>query len=391
MMMSDVRADFVFLATFSLSQSVFAITLTPTVVASKIKHSKPTNMWTSHVNNDDTIGQFTAALDKDVTSKGDFNSDLDNFCSLYNVIKCPFITYENNSDTIRIFNAMIDISNWRVMLLAMSTLGTKVKGLFLHNCQLTPQHLSDLTPALVKAGTLKSVKIQYSTFETNAGLGEALKNFLTDSTQVEYLSLKGCHLGDAAVSSMLASLSTNFKINSLNLSENDLTDEAVAVAIQGLRLLGTFRAISFANNPITSLGVNSFLNLLVGVPSSPQVDLEIKAQVKLLADKNKAIKDLNKKRKKAGLQEIVEFGLMPECVKVVGGSSILANTNILAVDFVKIELTSEGLESIVGNLSESKGISISEVETRLFFSKLNVREELQERLESYSKNIVIVE
>ena len=119
-------------------------------------------MWSYEINGNDLIHPFNTVLEKDVASKGNFSDDLNAFTSQYNVVKCPYIVSNSGneaSETVRLANAQVDISNWRSVLLASSTVGSKVKEIDVHACSLTPQQLQDPALCLQQIGSIPGLKI----------------------------------------------------------------------------------------------------------------------------------------------------------------------------------------------------------------------------------------
>eukprot|EP01034_Spumella_vulgaris_P035831 gene35831-44182_t len=75
---------------------------------------------------------------------------------------------------------------------------------------------------------------------------------------------------------------------------------------------------------------------LTGVEVSPDDEATVKANVKLLGEKNKIIKDINKKRKKANLPDIPECNASSECItkgEGKGAKSSFSNRNFSMLDF----------------------------------------------------------
>jgi hypothetical protein len=59
----------------------------------------------------------------------------------------------------------------------------------------------------------------------------------------------------------------------------------------------------------------------------------MKSSIKMITDRNKVIKESNKKRKKAGLSEIVELASSPESLQKVDGKLVIVNKSLQYVDF----------------------------------------------------------
>ena len=169
-------------------------------------------------NADSLIEKFDSLVNEDVVSKGSWKEDYDLFCEKYGVIPCPFITVsptKDETESCRVANCEVDISSWRAMLLACSTVGSKVADIYVHNTLINSQHLLDLSKALKKSSVCKAIRLQYISVKTSSSIVDegsstppdgtdsatidALKALLSDETCIEYLSLKGNKFTDAII------------------------------------------------------------------------------------------------------------------------------------------------------------------------------------------------
>lgn len=352
-------------------------------------------MWSETVNKTDSINPFASFLEKDVTSKGDFESDFSSFCTQFNIIRCTNISCWGEEE-VRISDVVIDMSSWRAILLAICCVGAKVKRLRVHNCSLTAQHLKDLANALLKSTIVKVIKLQYCSFgfdESNQlEYVEGFKSLLNDANQVEYLSLKGCRLRDDVVIGFSAALQNNYKLSAINLSANFLSDSSLEAVVQAVRLVGSYKGLSFAENPVTAVGVKYLLSLFLGAPSSSKDEADMKGITKSVTDKNKTLKDINKKRKKAGLVEIPDYAPMPECVKTVEGKAWICNYHIAAIDFGSVSLSLKDIEDIAQFLEENRGgVDLNELSTKIYLPRVNnMPKSAADIFDRYINNIVFV-
>lgn len=350
-------------------------------------------MWSSSSNKSDAINPFASLLDKEVSTKGDFEADFTSICGQYNIFRCPNISCTIEGE-VRVSDVGVDISNWRALMLSICCVGSKTKQLRVHNCTLTPQHIKDLASALVKAAVVKVVKLQYCSFGFDDGNQneyiDAFKSLLVDSNQMEFLSLKGSAVPNDIVVGFAPALQNNYKLQSINLSSNLLTDGALDAITQSIRFVGSYRGFSFADNPISVNGIKTILSLFLGAPSMPKDEGEMKAITKLVTDKNKSLKDTNKKRKKAGLVEIPDFSPMPECIKNVEGKPWICNYHISVVDFGCIALSLQDFNELARFLEDSKGVSLSDLGSKVYLPNISKTDTAEVTFTKFSKNIIFV-
>lgn len=295
--------------------------------------------WDFEVNADDLISNFLNTLSSDTASKGSWEEDYASICESTNIISCPFVKNFSNgegSTACRISNVKIDISSWRAFLLACCTTNSTVTEIQLHGVTLTCSHLTDLALALNKIGRCTVLKLHYLTFlnfeENSAQFSEAFTAIFSDDTFVEYLSLKGCRLGDDFVAHLLPSLRGNFRLKALNLSENNLTDTVISTFFDLYRIVSNLREVNLSSN---ALDGDCFLNLqktfqYTEVRSDDEANF--KSFMKNITEKNKKIKDLNKKRKKANLPELPELVPLNECIVKHEGKNMIMNRSFIHLD-----------------------------------------------------------
>ncbi|RYH20593.1 hypothetical protein EON65_23010 [archaeon] len=313
------------------------------------------SLWNSRINPDQAIESFTAALDKDNATKGNVVDDYMAIADSYHLTTCPHVTCFpgkiENTETVRLANVDLDLSNWRSLLLACCVINSKVTEIYLHNCNLSSQHIVDLAAALSKIGTIKTLRLQYIDFgitEANeAKLGEAMKSLLADSTGLSYVSITHCALPDAIGQTIASTLSRNFVLVGLNLSFNGFTDATLAQVVGSLRLTTNVKYLCLRGNGVDGSSLSGLLSQCLGSETNAADDATIKANAKALGDKNKAIKDNNKKRKKAGHVELPELPALPEVVSKVGGKTVVVNQSLNMLDLGENPVALQHLEAAV--------------------------------------------
>lgn len=326
-------------------------------------------MWSYESNPSNLIDNFSSALDVDVPSRGGWSEDFSAVCSKYKIpVPCPYIkavTSGSGSDMqqrIRIINAMVDLSSWRAMLLAACCVGSKVKEISVHNCHIEPVFLQDLATALRKLGTCPILRLHYMQMDFSKSYKEFQSAFvalLSDLTCVEHLSLKGNRLSDDFVTPLITAVAENFKLTTLNLSENDLTDVTAAQLLRSLRFSTTLKRISLCSTLVDGSCLSALSSVLVGTDVSADDEAKLKLISKQVVDKNKAIKELNKKRKKSGSPDVVEVAPSLDCCVKRDGKVVAINRSLAALDlsrnplldFQTVQLFSQSIASLPANES----------------------------------------
>lgn len=298
-------------------------------------------MWRDDANPDSQIEQYATLLEKEVPSRGSFEGDFEAYLSNLSIIRCPFIKSSPSSgdlEQVSAKNARVDKSNWRAMLLACISVGSKVKDILIHGCSLTHQHILDLSAASAKFPRPISVTIQYCTFsdltELTEQYADAFALLFQESIGIDFISLKGNNLSDAHLHKAVANISGNQRLKAIALPNNQLTNEFALSLLNGLKLQHTLQGLSLAGNLLSVAPcLKQVLEYHAGTPVNPADDASIKALTKAIGDKNKGIKDLNKKRKKAGLPDVDEIPALPEFVKTIDGQKLFVNSSLKFVDF----------------------------------------------------------
>jgi hypothetical protein len=332
-------------------------------------------MWSADANDSKCLEGYSSLVDKDQTSKGDFLKDYDSNCTSNGIIKCPYITSYSVGDkeAIRVANGIIDLPSWRAMLLSLASIGSKVTELQIHSCTLSSQHLQDLGKAMNKHGLLKSLRIQYSEIfspqDDIAAKIAAIRALLSDAANVEYISLKAVDLSDEIVKGIASAFTENFRLTGLNLSGNNLSDETCSTLLTSIRCNPNYKAVNLSNNNTDGTATAfAIINQYIGSVATGSEDGIIKANTKTLTEKNKAIKDLNKKRKKAGQPEFAEYPALPEFAKQIDGKSWFFNRGMECIDLTSSPFSDPVLTDMMKLLDTLPVSLVEESKLKLVFS-----------------------
>ena len=325
-------------------------------------------IWISELNAESSIN-FSVELAKDVSSKGNYLDDFAFYCNGAAVIPCPYVTVSGGEvlgTAVKIGGCAIDLPSWRAALLAACTINSPIKEVAVMHCALTQQHLTELALALEKIGNLQVLKLDYirvTDLTEGVTLTSLLKPFVWGaSAPVEYLSLKGNCLGDdfASDPSIYSALAGNFTLTALSLADNGITDAGASKVLQAARLSVALREISFAKNSLSGTPTlfTALCDLLAGTGvASTEDESTWKNCTKVIGDRNKALKDINKKRKKSGYAELADVATPAERLAKVDGANTIANRGVQAVDFSYNRWDAEGASAAfagcLGTLRES--------------------------------------
>lgn len=328
--------------------------------------------WLSDVNGvgEETLlkeSAFNDKLNANIPSKGSFNEDYESFALEFGVTRCHLVkgfTIDNGEsenekkpEMCRVTNALIDISSWRCMLLALSTVGSKVIELDIHSCKLSSQHLNDMRAALERLATCKILRMQYivNSDTSDEGFSDVCKTLLSDTLNVEYFSFVGSSLSDDFLNNMTPAISGNYRLKALNLSKNNFSDEAVKNFFIALRHNNNLQEISFQKCGLNgSFLSNSCGSLMSGKFEATADDGKVaKDLAKIIGEKNKAIKALNGKRKKAGFQtDIAEIDATPSFVT----GNTITNRSISTIDISYNPLEEVEVDNFISKIAESQDI-----------------------------------
>jgi hypothetical protein len=315
-------------------------------------------MWDSS-NSNSEITSFQDELKKDLETNGSWDLDYTVICEKFNIIKCPFFTFGNS--VCRIQNCIIDLPSWRCMLLAVPSSSSRTIEISVHNCQISAQHITDLADTILNSENgFKVMKLEYLKFvneEIKLECLQALGPLFTSNIKLDFLSLRGNFFGDSLILENLNSFYANFTLKSLNLSNNRISDDGAIALFRVLRINTALIELSLSKNDISGAkSLEIFTSLLLGSVVTPEDDTIIKANIKVLTENNKKIKDLNKKRKKNGLADLPEI-LIPkkEQAQKVDGRSTLCNRNILVLDLSLNPLLQELISPFLDNIKKNCG------------------------------------
>jgi hypothetical protein len=333
------------------------------------------SMWTADANDVKCLESYPSLIEKDQQTKGSFEKDYVSYCESNSIIKCPYISgytiTGSDNEGVRVSNCLLDLPNWRSMLLSLCTSGSKVMEVSIHACRLSLQHIDDLTKALLKSGLLKSLKIQFTDiFSQNDGPSSVistLKALLNDSTNLEYLSLKGTNLSDEIVTGFSPALTENFRLCGLNLSSNFITSDGCTNLLTAIKMNTSLRVLNFSENLITNpVSVTTIINQSFCSAPTGTEDGIIKANMKIIAEKNKAIKEINKKRKKAGLAEFAEIPALPDLMKAVEGKNWFVNRTLECVDLSANNITADDQKQFIPVLGSIPSSLLTESNLKVF-------------------------
>jgi hypothetical protein len=328
--------------------------------------------WTSEANHESKLADFAAELAKEEPSKGSFSEDYAAACAAHEIVPCPFISVSGSGARVcRVANTIVDLPSWRAALLAIALEGSTVAELHMHGCELSRQHLADLCACLEKKGHFAVCKLDYLTIsvpagdaaeegkgeEAAAGSTSAFLPVLAGKAHVEYLSLKGNNLGPLCSSAdFKTALSENLSLKALSLADNKLDDTAVAAVLSAAKLSPCVTELSLAQNACEGECLSALQGLLTGSEVSPEDDASFKNIAKAVGDKNKAIKDTNKIRKKKGLPDLHELTAPAERIE----AGFMSNRTIKVIDMSLCPLSAthyKAFMSSVSNVENHKAVA----------------------------------
>ena len=307
-------------------------------------------------NEDTLIADFHGELQKDATSAGSFEEDYSTVCSTFNIVSCPFIQISTNKATCKVMHCAIDLSNWRAMLIAASTVNSEVKEFVFVNCVLTKQHIDALSMALEKLGTIHALRMEYitiiqSTEEGDISKAEFWKPLLDGKIHVPYVTLTGCGIDCQCIKDSIQVLSENLSIQALNLSDNLLTDAGASALFNIVPLISSIKYLVLRNCEITGdeNSLQSLVEVFVGKPVSEEHDAVMKTVAKNVVERNKALKDLNKKRK-GKYPELADLVAPTERTIKVGDESLMVHRAMISIDISHNKLRVEKFQELIGHI-----------------------------------------
>ena len=105
--------------------------------------------------------------------------------------------------------------------------------------------------------------------------------------------------------------------------------------------------------------LDAVVALLFGSEVSSEDDATFKNFAKLVGDKNKGIKDTNKKRKKGGLPDLAEIEAPAERVEKVGEVNMIANRLMKSIDLSFCPMSSANYTSFIGSMKNEERVNIA--------------------------------
>lgn len=322
--------------------------------------------WNSEINISSQLGDFKSDIGKDIASLGSWEQDFNHICKKHGIIPSPFVSLSIDEASGKcsccIMNCEVDLGSWRAALLAANCTGTSVHEYKFINLKLTPQHVFDFVTALEKSSLCEIVKFDYIVMDGDASsMVSAWKALIAAvGNGVTYLSLKGNNIDDDLISNFKSELQNSLSLRFVNFAENRIADAGLSCITQSWLLHPTLQSISLRNNHLTASSLSESLRgLIFGKVPSPEEEAEMKTMVKAVNDRNKQIKDTNKKRKKQGLTELEDIpSPSTRLVKIESGETLLVNRSSVMIDISRNALASAGLAAFLRTLvTEASTIS----------------------------------
>ena len=123
-----------------------------------------TALWSSSINDYLQLKDFAGELAVDHKTTGTWGGDYEYYTNKLGIHPCPsfsIVALEDGKTSCKIANRIVDIASWRTMLLACTSIGNTISEIAIHNCRLSPLHVTDLLLALEKLGRLDVLKLDY--------------------------------------------------------------------------------------------------------------------------------------------------------------------------------------------------------------------------------------
>lgn len=312
-------------------------------------------MWTAEVNSNVILENFSGELNKDIQTKGSFKNDYKFFCSQFGVVPCPFIKeiIHESLSACRVSNCILDSANIRMMLLSCSAIGTRISEISLHNIKMSSSNFHDFTNAMKKIYVSQVVKLDYLSFdnEDKVHMLDMFRVVLSPACRIDYISLKGNNLTDAFIMDNLQAIQSNHSLQSLNLSDNKLTEVSGAALLKLSNFHPSLRSLSISKNCCNDHFLDNVVHFICGNIANAEDEQHLKGLLRSVTDKNKGLKDINKKRKKAGLPEINEVNSPTERIVKTAKGNILINKTFLFLDISRNHyISSNALSSMISTL-----------------------------------------
>lgn len=326
-------------------------------------------VWTP-TSNTSIFPSFVNELGKQPT-KGSWMEDYHAICQAQHLTPCPFIKIEyltNFPDYIscKVMNCILDTATWRAILVACSMIGNTTLEIYLHNVEISSSHLDDLLQLFLlnmktNQELFSCLKLDHLSI-TDGNLQSFYHSFgtlLASSNGLKYLSLIGNQITDEIFQNLLIPIRNHCTLEGINLNHNLLTDQGFLSFLNILPYAIRLNSFSVKFNDLSGHSLHSLLTLFHGAQYSNEQDSEVKMLNKLVQERNKVIKDLNKKAKKeskdsrgaTGGGELSEIELITNrIVKQSDASSLIFNPSLRYIDLSRNRgITSDDLISFQAN------------------------------------------
>ena len=188
-------------------------------------------------------------------------------------------------------------------------------------------------------------------------------------------------LSDDFLSSVTPAISNNYRLKALNLSKNDFTDAAVNNFFIALRHGNSLQDVSFQGCGLKGSFLSTSCGLLISgkLEATAEDGKVAKELAKVVGDKNKAIKALNGKRKKAGFTTEISDIVAPP--SFVTGNTIL-NRSVASINLSYNPIILSDVETFISKVAEAQDIEAEGLPQLTIIGKrtLDIEAEKQEKV-----------
>jgi hypothetical protein len=322
-----------------------------------------TMVWTTESNISNNYSKFTEDITK-ITASDNWTDCFYKCCAKNDIIPYTMFRAVNvgpQKISCGLHNCAIDLANWRAMLIACASTG--VIEINFSNLKLDIQHLKDLGIFLQSTSQIEILKLDY--IETDSNLTEfniALSQVISNCSNVTYLSLRGSAISDDTLNILTESIKNCMTLEYLNLSHNHISDIGFVMLSSIIPSHPSLKSISLRRNNIhleySERLINSISDVMFGKIINNIDETELKALSKLVTEKNKKIKEINKSRKKSNLPEYVEIDSPSDWIikSSTPGVNSIRNQSFLCVD-ISYNNNNASLRNIVEVLVQKSSVS----------------------------------
>ncbi|KAI9093064.1 hypothetical protein DFS34DRAFT_567948, partial [Phlyctochytrium arcticum] len=191
----------------------------------------------------------------------------------------------------------LEVRGWKLPVAIMEVLSGvipacgSITNLILWSCGLDELHF----PLLLN--TILSTNIRVLTLDENPNIPEHLFAYLlSEESSIRSLSIRSNNIGDVGAKAISEQLRINRMLSHLNLWNNKITKEGAEALAESLRFNQTLTSLSLACNDIGDDGAIAFSKVLSNAPLLHDE----------LAQRRKAIADLDKQRKEQEEESVVD-------------------------------------------------------------------------------------